>query len=135
MATISINNVTRAIYEATQDKHSVELDSVLKNATELIAKSHLMGKSGDILAELQKIIDDDTGVVRATVTSGNPLSKKHQDDIESEIKKRYRAKEVALTLVEDTKLLDGIKIEIGDEIIDLSLKNKIHQLQEYLLKN
>ncbi len=135
MATISINNLARAIYEATQDKSGAPLSSALANATELISRNHMMGKSGDILTALQKIIDDDSGIVRATVTSGSKLSEGHIEDIEHELKKRYGAKEIALATKEDTKLLDGIKIEVGDEIIDLTLAKRINQLQEYLLKN
>ena len=51
------------------------------------------------------------------------------------IKKKYQAKEVILELKEDDKLLGGIKIEIGDEIIDMTLKNKIKKLQNYLLSS
>ena len=35
----------------------------------------------------------------------------------------------------DEKLLGGFKIEVNDEIIDLTIKNKLEKLQEYLTRN
>ena len=35
----------------------------------------------------------------------------------------------------DSKLLGGLKVEVNNEIIDLSIKNKIGKLQKYLTKS
>ena len=50
------------------------------------------------------------------------------------LKKRYDAKDVILNEALDEKLIAGIRIEVGDEVIDLTMRNKIKQLQEYLIK-
>ena len=55
--------------------------------------------------------------------------------LEEFIKKKYKAKEVIQIEKVDEKLLGGIKIEIGDDIIDATLRNKIKQLQTYLITN
>ena len=50
------------------------------------------------------------------------------------MKKRYSAKEVALNPVLDKTLLGGMRVEVSDEVIDLTLKNKVEQLQKYLTR-
>ncbi|PIP69006.1 F0F1 ATP synthase subunit delta, partial [Candidatus Nomurabacteria bacterium CG22_combo_CG10-13_8_21_14_all_32_8] len=50
------------------------------------------------------------------------------------LKERYKAKEIFLTEVLDEKLLGGMRIEVNDEIIDLTVKNKIKKLQEHLIR-
>ena len=35
----------------------------------------------------------------------------------------------------DEKLLGGFRIEVNDEVIDLTLKNKIFKLEEYLTRS
>jgi F-type H+-transporting ATPase subunit delta len=133
MATISINNIARAIYESSLGKDGVELDVVTKKAVNLISKKHLMSKSKEILTELEKIVDKNEEVIRAKISSKIKLDKKITDEIDDFIKKRYKAKNTVLEFIIDEKLLGGIKIEVGDEIIDTTLKNKIKKLQNYLI--
>jgi F-type H+-transporting ATPase subunit delta len=99
----------------------------------LISKKHLLSKSKEILAQLEKIIDKNEEIVRAKISSKEKISKKIVDEIEDFIKKRYKAKNTLLEFVIDPKLLGGIKIEIGDEIIDTTLKNRIKKLENYLI--
>lgn len=133
MATISINNIARAIYESSLGKEGAELDVVTKKAIDLISKKHLMSKSKEILTELEKIVDKHEEVIRAKISSKIKLNKKITDEIDDFIKKRYKAKNTVLEFIIDEKLLGGIKIEVGDEIIDTTLKNKIKKLQNYLI--
>lgn len=135
MATISTNNLARAIYESSLNKSGVELEVVTKNAVHLISKKHLMSKSKEILTSLEKIIDKSEEVVRAKISSRAKIEKKIVDEIEDFIKSRYKAKNTVLEFEIDPKLLGGIKIQIGDEIIDTTLKSKIQKLENYLITN
>jgi F-type H+-transporting ATPase subunit delta len=135
MATISINNLARAIYESSHGKDGIELDAIIKKAVNLITKKHLMSKSKEILIQLEKIIDKKDAIVRAKISSKIKIDKKASDDIDDFIKKRYKAKNTILEFEIDPKLLGGIKIEVGDEIIDTTLKNKIKKLENYLITN
>lgn len=135
MANISIKNIARAIYESSSLKEGAELDIVSKKTVSLISKKHLMSKSKEILNQLEKISDKSDGVVRAKISSRIKIDKKIVDEIEDFIKKKYKAKNTVLEFIVDEKLLGGIRIEIGDEIIDTTIKNKIKKLQNYLIKN
>jgi F-type H+-transporting ATPase subunit delta len=133
MATISINNIARAIYESSHDKEGKELDIVTKKAVSLISQKHLLSKSKEIINQLEKIIDKSEGIVRAKVCTKEKVDKKIIDEIEDYIKKRYKVKNAILEFEVDPKLLGGIRIEVGDEIIDTTLKNKIKKLENYLI--
>jgi len=135
MATISIKNVAQAIYESSYKKEGKELTAITEKIVDLISKKHLIGKSKDILIQLEKIIDKKEGIVRAKISSRTQIDKKVIDEIEDFIKKKYKANNTILEFEVDEKLLGGIKIQIGDEIIDTTLKNKIKKLQNYLIKN
>jgi len=135
MATISIKNIASAIYESSLGKSGVELDAVTKKAVNLISKKHLLSKSKELLIQLEKIVDKSEEVVRAKISSRIKIDKKTTDEIEDFIKKRYKAKNTIMEFEVDEKLLGGIKIQIGDEIIDMTLKNKIKKLQNYLITN
>jgi F-type H+-transporting ATPase subunit delta len=135
MATISIKNIARAIFESSYGKDGASLDAVTKKAVDLISKKHLLSKSKEVLYELEKIVDKSKEVVRAKISSRIKIDKKETDEIEDFIKKRYKAKNAVLEFSINPKLLGGIRIEVGDEIIDMTLKNKIKKLQNYLITN
>ncbi len=131
----STKTLAEAIYKNAKGKSGADLSSTLLKAVEFIQKNQLLSKSKEILTHLEKIIDTDEKTVRAKVTSATALSKKMLEDLEGSLKKRYKAKEVELNTNENKNLINGIKIEVNDEIIDLTLARKLHQLQTHLIKN
>lgn len=135
MANISIKNLACAIYESSYDKEGPVLDEVLAKSVTFMNGKNLIGKKEEILKELEKIIDTREGIVKAKVSTSSKLKNEVKTEIEDFIKKKYKAKTVIIETKEDEKLLGGIKIEIGDDIIDTTLSNRIHQLQDYLIKN
>ncbi len=135
MAKTSTKDIARALYESTKDKSGAELTRLLQNAVTFLAKNRLLSKSPEILEHLGKIRDKDLGIVSAKVTSKSPLAKHTLDEIKRTLKTRYHASDITLHASEDPSLIGGIKIEANDELIDLSLKNKLRQLQTHLLNH
>ncbi len=134
MAKTSTKDIAKALYESTKDKSGAELTRLLENAVAFLAKNRFLSKSPEILEHLEKIRDKDLGIVSAKVTSKSPLAKHTLDEIKKTLKTRYRASDITLHTSIDLALIGGIKIEANDELIDLSLKHKLHQLQKHLLK-
>jgi len=135
MSTVSIKNLANAIYESSLNKEGISLDEVIENSAKLIKDKNLLNKSEQILSSLEKIIDKKEGIIRVKVSSRTKITDKGSKEIIEFIKKRFEAKEVILEIKEDISLLGGIKIETGDEIIDTTLRNKLNQLQNYLITN
>ena len=135
MSTVSIKNLANAIYESSLNKEGISLDEVIENSAKLIKDKNLLNKSEQILSSLEKIIDKKEGIIRVKVSSRTKTTDKESKEIIEFIKKRFEAKEVILEIKEDISLLGGIKIETGDEIIDTTLRNKLNQLQNYLITN
>ncbi len=135
MASISIKNLASAIYESSSDKDGVLLDSIIKKSATFIRDKNLLGKKDEILKALEEIVNKENGVVKVKITTSEKLQEDIKTEIEEFVKKKYKANEVEIESKEDKKLLGGIKIEIGDDIIDTTLLNKIHQLQNYLITN
>lgn len=135
MATVSIKNLAIAINESSKGKEGKELDALMTDCVKMIASKHLLDKSKQLLKVLEGVIDQEYGVTRAIVTSKTKLNTKMKEEVEDFIKKRYKTKEVILELKEDPSALGGIKIEIGDEVIDTTLRTRLNQLQDYLITN
>lgn len=135
MATITNNDIAQAIYLSAKGKTGTELDTVLAQSVKLLADKRLLSKSGAILSKVQSLIDIDTGITRATVSSPRKLEKSSISEITEALKKRYGSKEVVFNELLAPDLIGGIKIEVGDEVIDASLKGKVKKLQDHLINN
>ena len=135
MSKISSKDIAEALYASTKDKSGMELERTLANGVEFLAKNKLLSKTPEILELLEKVRERDLGIVSAKVSSRSPLTKHTTDEIKTALKNRYKASSVSLHFTEDPSLLGGIRIEAQDEVIDLSLKYKLKQLQAHLINN
>ena len=133
MAKLSPKTIAQAIYKTAKDKSGTELERALQLSVEFLAKKNWLSKTPEILKHLEQVKNQDLGIVSAKVTSCAPLTKYTSDEVKHALKKRYKAEDVIVELQEDKKLIGGIKIEANDEVIDLSFKNKLNQLQNHLL--
>lgn len=134
MATISNNDIAQAIYLSSKDKTGHELAVSLQNVVNFLYRKRLLSKSKDILLRLNQIINKEKGMLFVKISSKEKLHGHEKEDIAHLLKKRYHVHEVLLEEQIDEKLLGGIRIEVDDEIIDLSLRNKVEKLQEYLTR-
>ena len=134
MATLSNNDIAEAIYLSSKDKSAGEQSLVISKITQFLFRKRLLYRAPEILSCLDKIINYKEGKVVAKVSSKEKLSENTKRDITHILKQRYSAQHIILTENLDEKLLGGFKIEVDDEVIDLTLKNKIRKLQEYLIK-
>jgi F-type H+-transporting ATPase subunit delta len=133
MATTLNNDIARAIFLVSKGKGGGDEHLVNKRIVQFLAKKRLLSKAPDILLRLGKIINEEEGRVIAKVSSKNKISEVAKKDLAQALSKRYSGKEVSLIESIDERLLGGFKIEVNDEIIDMTLKNKIKKLQEYLI--
>ena len=134
MANLSNNDIAKAIYFVSKDKTDIELKDINKKVIRFLAHRRLLSKTKDILDRLGKIINKVEERIVVKVSSAQKLEEKIKKELILFLKKRYGAKEIVLKEILDGKLLGGMKLEINDEIIDLTVKNKIKKLQEHLTR-
>lgn len=133
MAKISVQNIAQAIAGHTKGKSGGDLDIAVKETLNFLNKKKLLNRSDEILDAVGKIIDKEDGVVRIKVLSAKNLEGHEKKEIEDNIKQKYGAKEIMSEYLEDKDLLGGMKIIVGDEILDTTYRNKLNQLATHLI--
>lgn len=131
---ISHNDIAQAIYQSIKGKSGQSLKEILEQVTQFLYRKRLLSQKEGILTALRKIINKEDGVVDVKVSSATRLTGKLRVELTHFLKKKYKAEEVLLEEMVDELLLGGIKVEVDDEVLDLTIKNKIGQLQAYLAK-
>ncbi len=140
MSAISNNDIARSIYLASKDVQDEK--QFFEKVVQFLYKKRLLSKSEEIreiLSHLNKIINTEEGILEVRVSSGQVLSETQKQNLKQALFTKYGAKyntkNISVIYRVDDKLIGGYKIEIDDEVIDLTIKNKIGQLQEYLIKD
>lgn len=134
MTTLSNNDIARAIYLISKDKTDIELHDINNKIINFFTRRHLLSKIPDILDRLDKIINHENGRVAVKISSAIKIKEELKKELIFFLKERYKVKEIIFTEILDKNLLGGMRIEVNDEIIDLTIKNKIKKLQEHLIR-
>ncbi len=135
MTVISNNDIARSIYLMSKDKSNSECVALSQKIVKFLSRRRLLSKAGDIISRLEKMIDKERGRIVVKVSSATKLNHKNKTHLENNLKKRYSAKEVMFKESIDPGLIGGTKIEVNDEVIDLSIKNRLEKLQTHLTKS
>ena len=79
-----------------------------------------------------KLVYDLAEIKIAQVTSAFELTASQETEIVEQLKARTGAKEIKMVTAVDKSLLGGLQIQIGSNVIDVSLKGQLRQLAAQL---
>lgn len=85
----------------------------------------------DILDQYQSLRDDQRGIVDAEVTVARPLADEDRDALVKALEEKT-GKDVRLHLEEDSDLIGGLVIRIGDRVFDGSVRRQLNALHDRL---
>jgi len=99
----------------------------------LLQDKKRMNKTGEILQQFILLGNQERGILNGTVLSARKLSKEEIERIEEAMTARMK-KKVELVNRVDASLISGVRVVIGNEVIDGSMKSRIETLKNELLK-
>jgi len=128
---ISAKQYALSLYESVAGKKAGEaVDNFLK----LLVRNNDLKLADKIIAEFIRLWNEHEGLITAEVVSARVLDKESDRAIKNFLKEEKAAKAVELKKSVDQKLLAGFILKFGDQVIDGSLKKKIAQLKEEMVK-
>jgi F-type H+-transporting ATPase subunit delta len=133
MEIFSNNEIAESIYLLIKNKSTKDLTEIAEKVVSLDSK-RISGHGELLLNNLKKIVHKQEGIWEANLYTAAALNAHQKKEIVTELKRRYNATDIILHEILDPSLLGGFKIEIDNQIIDLTIRNKIAELQEYLTK-
>ena len=121
---------------ATEDRERLisqtgGLDKEAANLARLLVEAGRVGEAAAIAEEFQRLDDEASGRVRATATTAVELTAADRDRIRRELADRMH-KDVRLTVAVDPRLLGGLRLQIGDHVIDATVATRLQQLRRRL---
>ncbi len=103
------------------------------NTLRLLAQKRRLAILPDLARQLARLTDEDANLLRAKVTSAAPLSDGYVGRLRAELEKAT-GKRVTIDQAIDPTLVAGVVTQIGDRVIDGSLKARLQGFRESLLR-
>jgi F-type H+-transporting ATPase subunit delta len=85
----------------------------------------------DVLKDYQRLLQLETDRRHAVIESATPLNRSLGDQILANLRARY-GEDLTTEFRTNPELLGGLKIKIGNDVWDGSVKSRLSQLQEQL---
>ena len=109
------------------------LDPLLKNLFVVLVDSHRDELIAEIAAQYDTLKHEHERVVRATITSAQPLDDHQRNEIVSALERRY-GKKVEAEIAVDPQLLGGARVQVGDQVIHASVRDALAQMAAALTR-
>lgn len=123
-----------ALHEAVAGKTSAESGEIIKSFVSMLVKKRMISKSDEVIEAYRQLELVRQGIIEATVSSAQPLANEAEEKIKEMVSKEFGSKHVEIQHKIDEKLLGGAKIQVGDTIIDATLKGRLAILERELAK-
>ena len=103
------------------------IDELLKNLLSVLVDNHRDTLIAEIAAQYDELKHEHERVVRARITSAQPLNDQQRSDIVSALERRY-GKKVEAEIDVDPQLLGGARVQVGDQVIHASVRDALAQM-------
>ena len=128
MAKLLPKQYAKVLYELTKDIKKDKLDDVVKGFIIFLQKEQVVSKINYIVDEFIKYSEEKEGIKRLNITSAKKLDDKQLKNIAN-----HFGEKVETEVSTDNSLIGGVRIKVGNQILDGSVKRQLEKLKESLV--
>jgi F-type H+-transporting ATPase subunit delta len=103
------------------------LDEITRNLVSLLVDNRRDELIGSIAGQFEALKREHERVLKARITSAQPLTDAQRADIVAALEARY-GKKVEAELDVDPELLGGARVQVGDQVIHASVRDALGQM-------
>ena len=128
--TVSRNELINAINKIFD---YLEIENLLKNFTNFLVTKRRFFFIEQILNNFIEICSEKRGELKTEIRSAKNLSNNEINNIKDELSKHFTSK-IKLDYKYDESLIGGLIVQVGSTMIDTSIKNKLQQIENKMMK-
>ena len=106
---------------------SGKLDDMGRNLVGELIHNGRLGVLPEIFDHFETLKAEEGGVLEAVVTSAYPMSSEQLKELVARLEEKFK-KKVDASVNVDPELLGGVRIVIGDDVIDASVRGKLQAM-------
>jgi len=118
-----------AVYDViTGAVKGVTLSPQVQNLLRTVIENGRLSTLPEVAAQYRALVNVQSGVSDATVYSAFPIDGAQLNDVVASLQKRFNRK-LNATVVVEPGLIGGIRVVVGDEVLDTSVKARLEQMK------
>jgi F-type H+-transporting ATPase subunit delta len=107
------------------------LDAEGRNFVRVLIGAERIALLAEIRTLFEAMKDADEGLARASIASAFPISDRELADLKAALERRF-GKKVEASVTVDASLIGGVRIAVGDTVIDASVKGELEAMANHL---
>jgi F-type H+-transporting ATPase subunit delta len=107
------------------------LSAPVQNLLRAVIDNGRLAAVPEMAVQAQALLDARSGISQAHVSSAFPMSDEQVQELRAVLEKRFGRK-LELSVAVDTSLIGGIRAEVGDEVLDTSVKARLDRMKTAL---
>jgi F-type H+-transporting ATPase subunit delta len=116
------------VFEVVTGAAQTALDSKVSNLLAAVIENGRLNALPEIAAQFTALVNAQSGSSDATVYSAFPIDDAALADVVASLEKRFGRKLKARVEI-DAELIGGIRVVVGDEVLDTSVKARLEQMK------
>jgi F-type H+-transporting ATPase subunit delta len=105
---------------------------VVKNFVEVLTHNNRLLAMPEIATQFTALKNAQEGAAEVLITSAFSLQGEELNSLLSTLKKRFGGRELRPTVNVDPELIGGVRVQVGDEVLDTSVKARLASMQAAL---
>jgi len=107
------------------------LSDSAKNLLRTVIDNGRLAVLPEIAAQFQSLVDARTGISQATIESAFPIDASQVAEVKAAMEKRFGRK-LETSVVVVPELIGGVRVIVGDEVLDTSIRARLEQMKAAL---
>ena len=108
-----------------------DLDPKLRNLLTVVIDNDRLAVLPEIASQFRTLVNDRSGTADAHIVSAFPLDDKQQADLAKTLEKRF-GRQLKTSVTVDSSLIGGVRVTVGDEVLDTSVVARLEQMRAAL---
>ena len=104
------------------------LSSAAKNLLRTVIDNGRLAALSDVATQFHALVNASSGVSDATIYSAYPIAAEQLADVVALLERRFDRK-LNASVVHEPELIGGIRVVVGDEVLDTSVKARLEQMK------
>ena len=113
----------------TLDEALAGVEPKARSLAKLLVRKRRIGLAGELAAAFEALVNAERGVALARVTTATALSAGGRESIAAAVRRTTGATDVQLDEQVDREILGGAIVQVGDHIIDGSVRTRLRGLR------
>ena len=119
---------TQDVYDVVTTAAKQTLEGGVANFLRAVIENRRLSALPEVAAQFHALVNGASGVADAVIHSAFPMDDAQLGELKGTLEKRF-GRQLSIQVVIDPELIGGVRVEVGDEVLDTSVKARLDHMK------